>query len=116
MAAVAPATDKTVTDNSPSTLWAFVLVVVSTVTSALSLLFVPDARKAVHRTSMFLTVFLVVHLSGNLLFFLGEDVYNSYSAMLHRGVLAPVSLCENIHPCSNIHILKLMPLSRSSSS
>eukprot|EP00040_Diaphanoeca_grandis_P026864 m.151424 g.151424 ORF g.151424 m.151424 type:complete len:812 (-) comp30759_c4_seq2:133-2568(-) len=49
-----------------------------------------DPRLSVHRTAMFLIVFLVIHLLGNLSIFLGPDALNAYAHHLHTGVIGSI--------------------------
>jgi L-lactate dehydrogenase (cytochrome) len=45
-----------------------------------------DPRTLVHRSSLLLLVYLVVHAGGNLIYLLGPEMFNAYSALL-RGPL-----------------------------
>lgn len=48
-----------------------------------------DPRTLVHRSSLLLLVYLVVHAGGNLIYLLGPEAFNAYSALL-RGPLGLV--------------------------
>ena len=42
-----------------------------------------DATTALHRSAIFLILFLVVHMIGNLFIFFGQEVFNTYGYFLH---------------------------------
>ena len=46
--------------------------------STLATIFTLEPSKAVHRTAVFMIIFLCVHLSGNMVFFLGRDAFNQW--------------------------------------
>ncbi len=46
-----------------------------------------DPRTSVHRSALMLLLFLVVHVAGNLLFFVGPDAFNLYGDKLRKNPL-----------------------------
>jgi succinate dehydrogenase/fumarate reductase cytochrome b subunit len=48
-----------------------------------STVFATSHSGSLHRSALFLTVFLVVHMAGNLTALFGRDVYNSYGHHLN---------------------------------
>jgi len=63
-------------------------VIKSTAASIFSL----DTRVALHRTAIFMIIFLVIHVTGNLAFFLGQDAFNSWAAFLSTGTVGTIVL------------------------
>lgn len=49
-----------------------------------------EAVQAVHRSSIFLILFICIHLLGNLFIFVGRDAFNSYGYFLHTNPLLPI--------------------------
>jgi L-lactate dehydrogenase (cytochrome) len=64
-------------------LWSIVMAVVKTI-------FVPNTRDALNRTAIFLIIFLVVHMLGNLAVFISADAFNSYGYLLNKNPLLKV--------------------------
>jgi len=73
----------------PTTAQVAVKLVSVVLTSVFKTVFTLDARASINRSAMFLMVFLVVHVAGNLSIFSGKQVFNEYTDLLVNGALSP---------------------------
>ena len=64
-----------------------VVLVLESAKSILKSIFTTDVKTLLHRTALFMILFLVVHLKGNLFFFLGPQYMNGWGTFLTTGVV-----------------------------
>jgi len=67
-----------------------VVLVLESAKSILKTIFTTDVKTLLHRTALFMILFLVVHLKGNLFFFLGPAYMNGWGTFLTTGVVGNV--------------------------
>ncbi len=84
-------------------------LIVEVVYGVLAGIFTTVARTLVHRTSLVLLAFTLVHAAGNLLIFLGHDVYNAYADHLRSNLAVQaieyyLVLATLGHSCSGVYL------------
>lgn len=67
-----------------------VVLVLESAKSILKTIFTTDVKTLLHRTALFMILFLVVHLKGNLFFFLGPEYMNGWGTFLTTGPVGKV--------------------------
>jgi L-lactate dehydrogenase (cytochrome) len=74
-------------DTDPDMLSVFVKLLGAVALAVVKTIFVPNTRDALNRTAIFLIIFLIVHMLGNLAVFISADAFNSYGYLLNKNPL-----------------------------
>jgi hypothetical protein len=74
-------------DTDPDMLSVFVKLLGAVALAVVKAIFVPNTRDALNRTAIFLIIFLIVHMLGNLAVFISADAFNSYGYLLNKNPL-----------------------------
>lgn len=69
-------------DDAAGLLEALPAVLYAVLVATIKTIFALDAASSTNRTAVFLLTFLLIHCAGNLLVFLGADVFNAYGHLL----------------------------------
>lgn len=78
------------TDGEPSTGEAVIKLLSEVSKALLKTIFALDARTSINRTAMFLVLYIVVHVAGNMTLFLGPESFNAYGFHLVYGPLGQI--------------------------
>lgn len=71
----------------PTAVGSFPALLKIMIVTALSTVFSPDPRSALHKSALFMVIFLVVHMLGNLTAFAGREAFNAYGHKLRSNPL-----------------------------